>query len=73
MSIKIKRKIITEELQELIAFIDKEAQSAKPIMDDYTAGEYNMLIRLKGKVEQIYEKIIKDEPVTWQLNAQKQS
>ena len=69
----IKRKIITEELEELIAFIDKEAQSAKPIMDDYTAGEYNMLIRLKGKVEQIYEKIIKDEPVTWQLNAQKQS
>ena len=65
----IKRKIITEELEELIAFIDKEAQSAKPIMDDYTAGEYNMLIRLKGKVEQIYEKIIKDEPVTWQLNA----
>ena len=69
MSTKIKRKIITEELQELIAFIDKEAQSAKPIMDDYTAGEYNMLIRLKGKVEKIYEKIIKDEPITWQLNA----
>lgn len=46
---------MTEDLLDLIAFIDKEAQEAKPIMDDYSAGEYNMLIRLKGKVELIYE------------------
>jgi len=55
MSIKTKRKVMTEDLLDLIAFIDKEAQEAKPIMDDYSAGEYNMLIRLKGKVELIYE------------------
>jgi len=53
----------------LIVFIDNQAQSCKPIMDDYTAGEYNMLIRMRGKVEKIYEKFIKCEPITWQLNA----
>jgi len=52
---------MTEDLLDLIAFIDKEAQEAKPIMDDYSAGEYNMLIRLKRKVESIYEKHIKIE------------
>ena len=52
---------MTEDLLDLIAFIDKESQEAKPIMDDYSAGEYNMLIRLKGKVESIYEKHIKIE------------
>tara|TARA_B100000214_G_C23833320_1_gene565275 strand:- start:464 stop:673 length:210 start_codon:yes stop_codon:yes gene_type:complete len=69
MSTKTKKEIITEELQELIVFIDNQAQSCKPIMDDYTAGEYNMLIRMRGKVEKIYEKFIKCEPITWQLNA----
>lgn len=52
---------MTDDLLDLIAFIDKEAQEAKPIMDDYSAGEYNMLIRLKGKVERIYEKHAKAE------------